>query len=91
MVAVKLHLGTNQLDFEMSGSTLRDLLREVSTGGQITTHVCIDVFNSETGEVYPDCLILINGQPYGLLDDGLDIKLNNGDKVEVYPIMLTGG
>jgi|GEM_PF-1231730 len=91
MIVVKLHFGLTQLDFEMDGSTLRDLLHELSTNIKTTKYPRVDIFDSETGEVYPDCLILVNGQPYDLLNNGLDTKLSNGDKVEVYPIMLAGG
>jgi ThiS family. len=51
----------------------------------------IEFFNSGSGEVYPDCEVLVNGHSHRLLADGLDTKLKDGDKIEIMIIVLPGG
>ena len=99
---VKLKFGLKDIDFETQSATLGALLHEISSNIRATNFKLngkrskevlpnIDFFDAESGEVYPDCLVLLNGQTYDVLADGLDTKLVDGDKVEIYPIMLAGG
>lgn len=76
------------IDVETLSTTLGALLNELSADVKVTT---IEFFDRRKSEVYPDCDIHLNGQPYSVLADGLDSKLNDGDKVEIIMIILSGG
>ncbi len=70
---------------ETQSDTLAALLDELSNATEI------EFFDRESKELYPDCLVLVNGQAYGVLPDGLDTKLQDGDKVELVMFTIAGG
>jgi len=76
------------IDAETLSTTLGTLLNELSAKVKATN---IEFFDRRNSNVYPDCDIYLNGQPYSVLADGLDTRLNDGDKVEILMIILTGG
>ncbi len=79
-ITLKSSFNLNETDWETQRATLGTLLDELSN---ITKLTKIEFFDSESGEVYPDCEVLVNGQSYQLLADGLDTKLKDGDKIEI--------
>ena len=88
-VTVKFY--PNKIDLETQSTTLCALLAELQNTNKLLMKV--DFFDSEHREVYPDCNVLVNGQPYQILPGGLDTKLTDGDEVEIitYMFMLAGG
>ena len=88
-VTVKFY--PNKTDLETQSTTLGALLAELQNTNKLLMKV--DFYDSEHREVYPDCNVLVNGQPYQNLPDGLDTKLTDGDEVEIitYMFMLAGG
>ena len=87
-ITLKSTFNLNETDFETQSVTLSALLDELSNNQKLTK---IEFFDSESGEAYPDCEVLVNGQSYRLLADGLDAKLKDGDKIEIIMFTLAGG
>ena len=87
-ITLKSTFNQNETDLETQSTTLGTLLDELSSNHKLTK---IEFFDSESGEVYPDCEVLVNGLSYRLLADDLDTKLKNGDKIEIIIIPLAGG
>ncbi len=87
-ITVKSSFNLNETDLETQSTTLGALLDELSNNYKLTK---AEFFDSESGELYPDYEVLVNGQSFQVLTDGLDTKLKDGDKVEIYLIMLPGG
>ena len=87
-ITAKSSFDLNERDVETQSTTLGALLDELSNNYKLTR---AEFFDSEQGELYPDYEVLVNGQPYQALTDGLNTKLKDGDKVEIYLIMLPGG
>ena len=87
-ITVKSSFNLNEIDLETQSTTLGALLDELSNNYKLAK---AEFFDSERREVYPDCEVLVNGQSFQVLTDGLDTKLKDGDKVEIYLIMLPGG
>ena len=73
------------IDFETQSATLVALLDELSATAKT------EFFDRESKELYPDCLVLVNGQASGVLPEGLDAKLKDGDKVELAMLTIAGG
>ena len=88
-ITVKSSFNLNETDLETQSTTLGALLDEVQNKNKLLMKV--EFFDSESEELYPDCEVLVNGQSYQALTDGLDTRLKDGDKVEIYLIMLPGG
>ena len=76
------------IDVETQSAMLDAVLNELSANVKLTT---IEFFDRKSGEVYPDCDIYLNGQPYSALADGLDTRLEDGDEIEIIMIILSGG
>ena len=87
-IALKSTFNMIETDLETQSATLGALLDELSNNYEPKK---MKFFDSESGEVYPDCEVLVNGQSYRRLADGLDTKLKNGDKIEIIIIPLAGG
>ena len=87
-ITLKSIFNLNEIEIETQSATLGALLGELSRNNVVTDAV---FFDSPSGEVYPDCDVQVNGQPYETLADGLDTKLKDGDKVEIIIFTLAGG
>lgn len=87
-VSLKSSFNLNETDLETESATLGALLDELSKNHKLTQ---IEFFDTENWEVYPDCEVLVNGQSYQVLADGLDTKLKDDDKVEITLFTLAGG
>ncbi len=77
-ITLKSNLNLKVTDLETPSTTLVELLDEISE-----SHGLI--------QVYPDCAVLVNGQSYQVLADGLKTRLKDGDEVEIIMFMLGGG
>jgi len=90
-ITLKSSFNLNEIQLETESTTLGALLDELQNNNKLLMKV--EFFDSEHREVYPDCDVLVNGQSYQVLADGLDTKLRDGDKVEIitFMFMLAGG
>jgi molybdopterin converting factor small subunit len=87
-ITVESTFNLNKTELEAQSTTLGALPDELENTNKLMK---AEYFNSVLREVYPDCEVLVNGQSYRVLTDGLDTELKDGDKVEIYLIMLAGG
>ena len=87
-ITFKSTFNQEETELETESTTLGALLDELSNNRELTK---MEFFDSESREVYPDCYVLVNGQDYQVLADGLDTKLKNGDKVEIILLTMAGG
>ncbi len=89
-ITVRSSFNLNEADIEIQSTTLGALLDELQNYNQLEVPA---VFNSRYGEVYPFGDVLINGQSFRVLADGLDTKLRDSDKVELRlnMFLLMGG
>ncbi len=87
-ITVKSTINQNKTEIETQSTTLGALLAERSTNDTLTD---VQFFDPTSGEVYPDCDVHLNGQPFRALADGLDTKLKTGDSVEIIQVILSGG
>ncbi len=87
-IGVKSNFELNQTDFETQSATLGDLLDELSEKSE---PLKTEFFDCERREIYPDCEVVVNGQEFGALADGLNTKLEDDDTVEIYLIIMAGG
>ncbi len=86
-IVLKSPFNPNEIEVETQSATLGALLVELSRN----TLTNIQFFDLRGGEVYPDCDVQLNGQPFGALVDGLDTRLKDGDQVEIIMFTLAGG
>ena len=87
-ITLKYPFNWKGVDIETQSATLGALLRELSTNNTLKTN---EFFDQESGGIYPDCDVCINGQPHGELADGFDTRLKDGDKLEIVMTVLPGG
>ena len=87
-IILKSTFNLSEVEVETQSATLGAFLAEVSGNSSLTN---VQFFDLGTSELYPDCDIQVNGQPYTTLADGLDTRLKDGDKVEIILFMLAGG
>jgi molybdopterin converting factor small subunit len=84
-ITVKSIFEPNETELDTQSTTLGAMLDELSHNQRMMTE---QFFDSELKELYSDCEVMVNGQA---LTDGLDTKLKDGDRVEIYLIMRGGG
>ena len=84
-ITVKTVFDPDAAELDTQSTTLGALLDELDSNQRVKT---AQFFNSELREIYSDCEVLVNGQA---LTDGLNTKLNDGDRVEIYVIIAGGG
>ncbi len=87
-VTVKSNFELYKVAFETQSAILGDLLDELSRNDR---PLKTEFFDRERREIYPDCEVVVNGQAFKDLGDGLNTELKDGDRVEIYLIMLAGG
>ena len=87
-ITVKSSFNQNETEIEIQCTTLGALLAELSTNDN---PIDVMFFDHTIGEVYPDCDVHLNRQPFRSLADGLDTKLENGDSVEIIQVVFAGG
>ena len=70
------------IPLDIEGDTLRNLLAEIGSI-YVNSNVDYEPICPNTHELKQDFDIFINGKNYILLPDGLDLKLNEGDEIEI--------
>jgi len=48
-------------------------------------------YDREQGGLLPDCEVMINGRQYEALVNSLDSDIHEGDKFEIYILLVPGG
>lgn len=87
-IAIKSNFGLYKTDFETQSTTLGDLLAELSRDNNpLQTHF----FDPEKREINPRCILVLNDQKFEVLADGLNTKLKDGDKIEIFLNVVRGG
>jgi len=84
-ITVKSIFDPNETELDTQSTTLGALLDELSNNQKVAT---VQFFDRERREIYSHCEVVVNGR---ILTDGLDTKLKEGDRVEIYVIMPDGG
>lgn len=72
---------------ETQSTTLSDFLEELSSEFGMS----VGILGSTYREVNPNLFVTLNGQLCSALIDGINTKLQDGDRVAVYGTYLTGG
>ncbi|MEJ2716391.1 MAG: MoaD/ThiS family protein [Deltaproteobacteria bacterium] len=77
-----------EIEIETGPVTIRGMLVELSKRyGTIWANKILD---PETREIRPQCLILVNGRHCRHLRDGLGTELNEGDTLQIFPLVAGG-
>lgn len=84
-ITVKSIFEPSEIELDTQSTTLGALLDELSDNKTVKT---TQFFDSRLREIYSDCEVAINKHA---VTDGLDTKLKDGDKIEIYLVMLGGG
>ncbi len=87
-IVLKSSFNLNETEFETQSTTLGALLDELQSSNTLMN---VEFFDSSLKELYPDCDVLVNGQSYQVLSDGLNTRLNDCDRVEIIMFMWVGG
>ena len=87
-ISVKFSFNPRETELETQSVTLGALLGELSNNYNVRE---VEFFNSDRREVHFNCDVLLNGQSYQVLTDGLDTKLREGDKVEIVKLVVLQG
>jgi len=88
-ISVKFSFNLHKVELETQSTTLGSLLDELSKSYNVKE---VEFFDSDRREVHFDCDVLLNGQSYQVLPEGLDTRLGDGDEVEIIKlIVLQGG
>lgn len=87
-IIVKSSFNLKETELETQSTSLGALLDELSNHYRLTK---FPFFDSKSREVYSYCEVLVNGQSYQVLADGLDTRLEDGNRVEIIMFALGGG
>ncbi len=89
-ITVTSTFNPNRTPLEIQSTTLRALLVELSK--KYKPMDVDDFYDGDKGEVYPDCVVLLNGKSYKAISDGLNTRLKDGDKLEsIQLFVIVGG
>jgi molybdopterin converting factor small subunit len=88
-ISVKSIFEPNERVLEKQSATLGALLDDLTNKYRAEGTLFIDVI--EVGKVAPCYAVFLNGKTHRGLDEGLDTKLQDGDKVEIKLLVLAGG
>lgn len=88
-VSAKYMFEPNERALESQAATLGALIEELSNKYKAEGLLYIDIIIG--GKVAPCYAVSLNGQTHRALEEGLDTKLRDGDKVEIKLLLLGGG
>jgi MoaD family protein len=81
-------LGQQSVELNVPQPSVRDCLRLLAD--KIGEGFRDQVLASPEGELQPHVALLLNGQPYRQLPDGLDTVLQDGDELAFFPPIAGG-
>jgi MoaD family protein len=81
-------LGRQSVELNVPQPSVRDCLRLLAD--KIGEGFRDQVLASPEGELQPHVAVLLNGQPYHQLPDGLDTVLQDGDELAFFPPIAGG-
>ena len=88
-ISVKFSFNPRNIELDTQSPALGTLLGELSNNYSVRE---LEFFDNDRKEVCFDCEVLLNGQSYQVLTNGLDTELSDGDRVEIIKfIILQGG
>jgi len=87
-ISVKFSFNPKEIELETQSITVGALLDELSNSYKVKE---VEFFDRDRREVHFDCDVLVNGQSYQVLGDGLDTKLREGDRVEIIKLVVLQG
>ncbi len=87
-ITVKSSCNPYDKEVQIQSTTLGDLFEELS--GEYKP-AGFEFYDSEHGGVLPDCEVVINGQQYEALVQSLETRVKDGDRIEIYILLVPGG
>ncbi len=88
IITVRTNFAPTERQIETQSITLGTLLEGLSRNYEGS----VGIIDAEHGGVNPYFLVLLNGQSYHALNDGIATKLQDGDIVSVYgSFLIVGG
>jgi hypothetical protein len=78
----------SEREFEIRSTKLGDLFEELSGDDKPAG---FDFFDSKNGGVMPDCEVVVNGLQYEARVHSLDSLVKDGDKIEIFILLVPGG
>jgi molybdopterin synthase sulfur carrier subunit len=81
-------LGTRSIEIDGQAATLRDCLQVLAA--DIGEGFREQVLDFQNGELRPHVALLLNGQHYRHLENGLDTLVQDGDQLAIFPPVAGG-
>ena len=81
-------IGTRNVELSAPKATLQDCLQVLA--GEISDEFRTQVLDLEGGGVQPHIALLLNGQHYRHLPEGLDTQVQAGDQLAFFPPIAGG-
>ncbi|MFC2013960.1 MoaD/ThiS family protein [Chloroflexota bacterium] len=87
-ITTKFSFNPREEHLETQSTTLGGLLDELSHKYSVKE---VEFFDNDRGEICFDCDVILNGQSFQILPDGLDTKLRDSDRVEIIKLSILQG
>ena len=87
-IKVRSSCNPAEREVEVKSTTLGDLFEELSGDYRPAG---FDFYDRKQGGIMEDCEVVINGHQYEALVHSLDTPVNDGDKIEVFILLVPGG
>ena len=81
-------VGTRQVEISAQQATLRDCLQVLED--EIGEGFSTEVLDMQSGGLQPHIALLLNGQHYRHLKEGLDTQVQDGDQLAIFPPIAGG-
>jgi hypothetical protein len=87
-VKVRSSADPSEREIAIQSTKLGDLFEELSGDYKPAG---FDFFDRKNGGVMPDCEVVVNGRQYEALVHSLDTLVKDGDKIEIFILLVPGG